>query len=159
MLIATAGVLSPDPVADFAARLAAEEGEVAVITVIEVPRSFLDTIRSEHWHPLSDGTPAWSDEEDAVIERYVSERGQRITEPILATLRSRGIEPSVRYLEGEDPAATIVGEADAMDADVVVLGATRQLFDEWESVSARVMRELNRPVLVVPPARPESTEQ
>lgn len=158
MLIATAGVLSPEPVAEFAAGLAGGEGEVAVITVIEVPRSFLDTIRSEHWHPLTDGTPTWSEEEDAVIERYVSERGQRITEPILAALRSRGLNPSVRYLEGEDPAATIIDQADGMDADLVVLGATRQFFDDWESVSARVMRESNRAVLVVPPGRPESDE-
>jgi nucleotide-binding universal stress UspA family protein len=156
MLIATAGVLSPGPVAEFAARLATEDGELAVITVIEVPRSFLDTIRSEPWHPLSDGTPSWSEEEDALIERYVAERGQRITEPILAALRTRGLEPSVRYLEGEDPAATIIAEADAMEADLVVLGATRQLFDDWESVSARVMRELGRSVLVVPPGRPET---
>ena len=157
MLIATAGVLSPEPVAEFAVRLAGRATSVAVITVIEVPRSFLDTIRSEQWHPLDDGSPDWSDEEDAVIERYVAERGQRITEPVLAALRAHGLEPSVRYLEGEDPAATIVAEADAMDADVVVLGATRQLFDEWESVSARVMREARRPVLVVPAlGRPEA---
>jgi len=150
MLIATAGVLSPEPVAEFAARLAGEDSEVAVITVIEVPRSFLDTIRSEHWHPLTDGSPDWTEEEDAVIERYVSERGQRITEPILAALRSRGLTPTVRYVEGEDPAATIIAQADVLDADVVVVGATKQLFDDWESVSARVIRDLQRPILVVP---------
>ncbi len=156
MLIATAGVLSPEPVAEFAARLADDGAEVAVITVIEVPRSFLDTIRSEQWHPPSRQAPDWTEEEDAVIERYVAERGQRITEPVLAALRNRGLDASVRYLEGEDPAATIIADADAMDADLVVLGATRHLFDDWESVSARVMRDLRRPVLVIPPpARPD----
>lgn len=159
MLIATAGVLSPEPVAEFAARLVTSEGEVAVITVIEVPRSFLDTIRSEQWHPLSGAAADWTEEEDAVIERYVTERGLRITEPVLAALRARGLTPSVRYVEGEDPSATIIAEADAMDADVVVLGATRHLFDDWESVSARVMRDLGRPVLVVPAAgRPEAED-
>jgi nucleotide-binding universal stress UspA family protein len=159
MLIATAGVLSPDPVGHFAERLAGRDGAVAVITVIEVPRSFLDTIRSEQWHPLAEGSPAWSEEEDRVIERYVEERGRRLTDPILAALRGREIEPVVMHLEGEDPAATIVSEAEAFDADVVVLGATKQLFDEWESVSARVMRDLGRPVLVVPsPTRPEAEE-
>jgi nucleotide-binding universal stress UspA family protein len=160
MLIATAGVLSPEPVAEFAECLAGDDASaVAVITVIEVPRSFLDTIRSEQWHPLTDGTSDWSDEEDAVIERYVTERGQRLAEPVLAALRSRGLEPSARYLEGEDPASTIIAEADGMDADLVVLGATRQLFDDWESVSARVMRDVDRPVLVMPPAgRPEAEE-
>ena len=155
ILIATAGVLSPEPVAEFVAHLAGDAGEVSVITVIEVPRSFLDTIRSERWNPLGDAPPEWSDEEDALIGRYVAERGQRITEPVLAALRSRGLDPVVRYLEGEDPAATIVGEAESMDADLVVLGATKHLFVEWESVSARVMRDLGRPILVVPTlARP-----
>jgi nucleotide-binding universal stress UspA family protein len=151
MLIATAGVLSPEPVAEFAAHLVADGTEVAVVTVIEVPRSFLDTIRSEQWHPLSGRAGDWTEEEDAVIERYVAERGQRITEPVLAALRNRGLEASVRYVEGEDPAETIIAEAEAMQADVVVVGATRQLFDDWESVSARVMRDLRRPVLVIPP--------
>lgn len=159
MLIATAGVLSPDPVAEFAERLIGDDGAVAVITVIEVPRSFLDTIRSEQWHPLAEGSPAWSEEEDAVIERYVEERGRRLTDPILAALRAREIDPLVLHLEGEDPAMTIITEAEAWDADVVVLGATKQLFDDWESVSARVMRDLVRPVLVVPSvSRPEAED-
>lgn len=159
MLIATAGVLAPEPVAGFAARLVGDDGAVAVITVIEVPRSFLDTIRSEQWHPLAEGSPTWSDEEDAVIERYVDERGRRLTDPILAALRGRNIEPLVMHLEGEDPAVTIVAEAEAWNADVVVVGATKQLFDDWESVSARVIRDLRRPVLVVPSqARPDAED-
>ena len=135
MLIATAGVLSPDPVAYFAERLVGSEGSVRVITVIEVPRSFLDQIRGEVWHPLSD-SPSWSTEEDALIARYVEERGHRLTDPLLAALRARGIEATVTYLEGEDPADTILAAAEEMRADVVVLGATKHLFAEWESVSA-----------------------
>jgi nucleotide-binding universal stress UspA family protein len=149
MLIATAGVLSPDPVASFAERLVGPEGSVRVITVIEVPRSFLDQIRGEVWHPLSD-SPSWSTEEDALIARYVEERGHRLTDPLLAALRARDIEATVTYLEGEDPAGTILAAADDMRADVVVLGATKHLFAEWESVSARVLRDTRRPVLVIP---------
>jgi hypothetical protein len=33
-----------------------------------------------------------------------------------------------------------------------VLGATKHLFAEWESVSARVLRDTRRPVLVIPAA-------
>src|SRR4030042_1281278 len=84
MLIATAGVLSPDPVAQFAERLVDPDGWVRVITVIEVPRSFLDEIRGEGWHPLSDAGRAWSSEEDALIARYVEERGHRPTDPLFA---------------------------------------------------------------------------
>jgi hypothetical protein len=41
-----------------------------------------------------------------------------------------------------------------------VLGATRQIFDQsaWESVSARVMLESGRPVLVVPPTSKDMVE-
>lgn len=152
ILIATAGVLSPEPVVRFTERLVGDDGSVAVATVIEVPRSFLDEIRSEEWHPLSEGAPNWTDEEDAVIARYVEERGARLTEPLLAALRSAGVEATAMFLEGEDPAATIIEAADEMDADLVILGATKPLFDEssWESVSAVVMRDSRRPVMVVP---------
>jgi len=150
MLIATAGVLSPDPVSQFAERLVGPDGWVRVITVIEVPRSFLDEIRGEGWHPLSDAGRAWSSEEDALIARYVEERGHRLTDPLLAALRARGIEATVTYLEGEQPAETIITAAEEMKADVVVLGATKHLFSEWESVSARVLRDTRRPVLVIP---------
>lgn len=152
MLIATAGVLGPDPVASFAERLVGPGGWVRVITVIEVPRSFLDDIRGEGWHPLTEANPSWSSEEDALIARYVEERGHRLTDPLLAALRTRGIEAAVTYLEGEDPADTIIKAAEDMQADVVVLGATKHLFSEWESVSARVLRDTHRPVLVIPTA-------
>jgi len=163
VLIATAGVLNAGLAADLTRRLIAPKGIVTVVTVIEVPRSFLDTIRSEQWHPLEEaGEPAWSTEEDALIARYVEERGHRLTDPVLSALRAAGIEASSVFLEGEDPAATIITAADELDADVVILGATRPLFDEsaWESVSARVMRDARRAVLVVPSTRlePDDTE-
>lgn len=159
ILIATAGVLAPEPVAEFVAHLVGADGAVFVVTVIEVPRTFLDEIRSEEWHPLTDGSPPWTTEEDRVIARYVGERGARITEPILAALRNREIDAEAVFLEGEDPATTIIKAADERGADLVVVGATKQLFDEshWESVSARVMRDARRAVLVVPAAQRDDT--
>jgi nucleotide-binding universal stress UspA family protein len=152
-------VLSPDPVAQFVACLAGDNGEVSVITVIEVPRSFLDEIRSDAWHPLTEGSPGWSNEEDAIIARYVEERGHRITEPLLNALRAAGVQATVQYLEGEDPADTIIAAAADMDAHLVILGATKHLFEEWESVSARVLRDISRPVLVIPTQpRPDPDE-
>jgi nucleotide-binding universal stress UspA family protein len=63
------------------------------------------------------------------------------------------------FLEGEDPATTIIHAAEELDAELVVLGATKQLFDEshWESVSARVMRDSGRAVLVIPAAIRDDT--
>lgn len=152
IVIATTGVLSPEPVADFAERLAAGDSTVYVITVIEVPRSFLDEIRSEDWYPLDEEPPERAEQKDALLARYVEERGGRITEPLLAALAARGVPATPMFLEGRDPAAAIVEAADDIEADLVVMGATKALFDEtyWESVSARVMREARRPVLVLP---------
>ena len=52
------------------------------------------------------------------------------------------------------------GTSPRLDVDVVVLGATRRIFDEsaWESVSARVMMESRKPVLVVPAAHRDTPD-
>ncbi|HAX82672.1 MAG TPA: hypothetical protein DCY40_08910 [Actinobacteria bacterium] len=152
ILIATAGVLSPEGVARLALRLCGDDGEIVVITVIEVPRSFLDEIRSDEWHPLTEDAPVWSRSPETEIARYVEERGARLTEPLVAALAAHGVRARVEYLEGEDPAATILDAADRFAADVIVVGATKALFDEsqWESIATQVIRAANRPILVVP---------
>lgn len=155
VLIATTGALSAEPAVAFTGQLIGDEGRATVTTVIEVPRSFLDQLREEGWHPLGSTEAAEGDrdEDDAVIHRYVEERGRRLTEPIISALRAAGVEANPIYLEGADPAVSISELANAIEADVVVLGTTRRIFDQtaWESVSARVMIESGKPVLVVPP--------
>ncbi len=154
VLIATSGVLNPASVVEFCRRLVAPEGHVTVATVIEVPRTFLDELRSDRWHPLDDDAPKpWAASDEVVVERYVEERGRRICEPLLRALVAEGVACQAVYLEGEDPAATISGLANKLDIDIVILGATRPIFDEgsWESVSARVTLECAKPVLVLPP--------
>lgn len=160
VLIATTGVLSPGPAVEFTSRLIGSHGRVSVTTVIEVPRTFLEDLRSEEWHPLDDGGDRrlLHHEDEALISRYVEERGKRITEPVVSALRSAGLQADVIFLEGEDPAAMLSRLADEISADVVVLGSTRKIFDQsaWESVSARVMAESGRPVLVLPPPLKEA---
>ena len=155
VLIATTGVLSPGPVVEFTSRLIGPSGRVSVTTVIEVPRTFLEDLRSEEWHPLDTAADRsiLHPEDEALISRYVEERGRRITEPVVSALRAAGIQAEVIFLEGEDPAAMLSGLANEIDADLVVLGSTRKIFDQsaWESVSSRVMAESGRPVLVLPP--------
>ena len=157
VLIATTGALSPDPTVNFTTHLLGDAGQVSVTTVIEVPRSFLEQLRDEGWHPLGshEADTGLDIEDDAVIGRYVEERGRRLTDPVMNALRAAGIEAKTIYLEGADPAVSISELANDIDADVVVLGATRRIFDQaaWESVSARVMIESGRPVLVVPATR------
>ena len=160
VLIATTGVLSPDPAVQFTRHLIGGGGEVTVTTVIEVPRGFLDTLRSEGWHPLTEEFRV-DDSDEAIIQRYVEERGSRLIEPVTAALRAAGIESTTLFREGADPALEISQLAEEVDADVVLLGATRQIFDQsaWESVSARVMIESGRPVLVLPPGLQDPDEE
>ena len=156
VLIATTGALDAGAAVAFIKHLLSDGGRASITTVIEVPRSFLDQLREEGWHPLGAREGGVRrQQEAAVIHRYVEERGRRLTDPIAAALRAVGIESDAIFLEGDDPAVSISQLADRIDADVVVLGATRMIFDQaaWESVSARVMIESGRPVLVVPPPR------
>ena len=142
VLIATTGVLSPEPVVEFTRQLLGQHGRVTVITVIEVPREFLDDLEGPGTHDTADGA----------VDQYLAERGKRLVESVEHALEGARIPYNVVYLEGTDPAAKISEAAGDLDADVVVLGATRQIFnqDAWESVSARVMLESGKPVLVVP---------
>jgi nucleotide-binding universal stress UspA family protein len=159
VLVATAGALSPEPVVEFARHLIGGTGSVTVTTVVEVPRSFLEDIDAEDWHPLHDDSTRRSS--DTVVDAYLEERGHRVTDPLRQALEGARIPCEVRILEGDDPAVEISKAADAIGADVVILGATKQIFnrDAWESVSARVMIELGRPVLVVPEARKTIDEE
>ena len=153
VLVATAGALSPEPVVEFARHLIGGTGSVTVTTVVEVPRSFLEGIDAEDWHPLHDESTRKAS--DSVVDSYLQERGHRLTDPLRQALEGARIPCEVRILEGDDPAAAISRAADEIGADVVILGATKPIFnrDAWESVSARVMIESGRPVLVVPEAR------
>lgn len=108
---------------------------------MEVPRSFLDDVRSDEWHP---------DDDHASIESYVEERGRRITAPMIEALSERGVAAEASFVEGDDPAAAIIGAATDLGVDLLVMGATKMIFQGWESVSTRVMAEAEIPVLVVP---------
>lgn len=147
MLIATSGVLDPDPVVDFTRHLLGQNGRVTLITVIEVPRAFLGDLHT------SEGRGAVSgDEQEEAVVGYLEERGRKIVEPIRVALESARIPSKIQFVESNDAATAISDAARVLDADIVVLGATRPIFNReaWESVSARVMLESDRPVLVVP---------
>lgn len=157
VLVATAGALSPTAVVEFARHLIGGTGRVTVTTVVEVPRDFLESIDAEDWHPLRDRT---SRSQDDLATSYLAERGHRVTDPVRQALEAARIPCDAGVLEGTDPAAAISAAARDLDADVIIVGATKQLFnvDAWESVSARLMLESGRPVLVLPPQRIESDD-
>ncbi len=156
VLIATTGALDPVPVVDFTRHLLGTDGTVTVTTVIEVPHDFLENLDADAWNPL----PGESADVAERIAHYLDERGRRSTEPIVQALRAAGIPCAVRHVEGSDAVTAISAVAEELDADVVILGATRPIFarEAWESVSARIMLDSRRPVLVVPSPR-KGTEE
>jgi len=159
VLIATSGVLAPGPAADLVQRLVRDSDSVFVITVMEVPRSFLDEVRSDEWQPDELGKTGLDQSEEESIASYVEERGRRITEPMVSALAERGVPAQPTFVEGDDPGAAIIGAAAELGADMLVMGATKMIFQGWESVSTRVMTEAEIPVLIVPAPRIEAEEE
>ena len=160
-MIATTGVLTAAPVAELCDRLHAGDGQVTVMTVIRVPRSFLDELDDDARRSFLDDSPPESSDAEQKAARYLEERGQRNVEPIVAALQGIGIDAGTRYVEGDDPAEAIISTAMNVKAELVMMGATRRLFTEeaWRSVSARVMEKSHLPILLVPGTRIEDTQE
>jgi nucleotide-binding universal stress UspA family protein len=158
VLVATAGALSPGPVVEFARHLIGGTGSVTITTVVEVPRSFLEEIHADGWHPLRDVEKKGSDDE--VVQQYLEERAHRLTEPIRLALDQAKIPVNILVLEGDDAAAAISKAAADLRVDVVIVGATKQIFERgaWESVSSRIMLESGKAVLVVPEVRKDADD-
>lgn len=161
ILIATTGVLPAAPVADLCGRLRSDDGSVTVMTVVQVPRSFLEALDDDVRRSFLDDSSLGSSDAEAKAARYLEERGQKAVQPIVAGLKAAGMEADIRFVEGDDPAEAIIGTAEDMNAELVMMGATRRLFTEeaWRSVSARVMEKSHLPVLLVPGPRFEDTQE
>ncbi|HUF95948.1 MAG TPA: universal stress protein [Acidimicrobiia bacterium] len=160
ILIATTGVLPAGPVSELCARLSDHSSEVIVMTVIRIPRTFLDSLDDDVRRSfLDDSTSDATPEEKAAM--YLEERGRRVVAPIVAALQAEGIEASARFVDGDDPAVAIIATAEDVGAEIVMMGATRRLFTEeaWGSVSARVIDKSHLPVLLVPGTKIEDTHE
>lgn len=161
ILVATTGVLPPTRTVEICDLLLRDGGELTVITVIEVPRTFLAAMdEDERRSFLAD-----VDWESASAERkalsYLEERGRRVVDPVVSVFRSYHHSPSVLFVEGADPAEAIIGAANEVGADVIVMGSTRRLFTEeaWTSVSARVMERTRCPLILVPGTRSDADRE
>lgn len=161
ILVGTTGVLPAAPVAEFCERLVGEDSRVTVMTVVRVPRSFLEALDDDVRRSFLDDSPDESAAAEEKAARYLEERGQRAVDPICAALAASGIDSDVRFVEGDDPAQAIIDTAADVQAEMVIMGATRRLFTEeaWRSVSARVMVNSHLPVLLVPGSRLEDTHE
>lgn len=127
------------------------------MTVIQVPRTFLDALDVEDRRSLLADDDRGDPEAKAAA--YLEERGRRAVDPIVAALHGEDLEAAIRFVEGDDPAHAIISTAEDVDADLLVMGATRRLFTEeaWRSVSSRVMEQSQLPILLVPGPRLEDT--
>lgn len=130
------------------------------MTVIRIPRTFLDSLDDEMRRSfLDDSSTDESAEEKAA--KYLEERGQKVVAPIVAALQAEGISAEPKFVDGDDPAAAIIATAGEVDAQIVMMGATRRLFTEeaWRSVSARVVDTSHLPVILVPGSKIEDTQE
>lgn len=139
ILVATDGQLDATATAEFAARLAGPEGRVTVLTVVEVPRTFLRDMRVD-WG-ASEGTGLIADDgfvattavlreaprgwpgDDALIERYLRDKKKLHTAPIVAALRSANVDTDASVVESENVSRTIIDQCVELGAEAVVIGS------------------------------------
>ena len=167
VLVATDGEIEASTAAEFASRLAGDGGRVTVLTVVEVPRTFLNDIR-DHWGPgdgesvvadytfvetpvaRRDGPTGWPGDA-AMIDRYLRDKLRRNTEPLVEALAQRGIEADARVIESENVTPAIIKQIGDLDVDVVVIGSHGQgVFQGLlGSTGTKIVRRSPRPVLLI----------
>lgn len=172
VLVATDGSLETTTAAEFAATLAGPDGRVTALTVVEIPRTFLNDVRA-HWSTENgpsvvadytyvetpkahqEGPTGWPGDA-ALIERYLGDKLQRHTAPLIRALNERGVATDARVVESEDVARTIIDELVALNADVVVIGSHGQgVFQGLlGSTGTKIVRRSPRPVLLLRSATP-----
>lgn len=133
-LIATDGDIDIEKVTRAAAGFG--DGEVTVLTVIEVPRSLLTNLREvygERHEPkistdaeyvtLPASEPSigrgWPGD-DEMIARYVSDQTERRLKPLQEALAQVGVNATVKAVEGEEAVEIIL--AACKDIDLLVVG-------------------------------------
>lgn len=172
VLVATDGAIESTAAAEFAARLAGTDGRVTVLSVVGIPRAFINDMRSA-WG-AADGsnvvadytfveTPALGQNaplnwpgDDALIERYLNDKLKQNTRPVVAELQTRGLTPDTLVVESENAAATIIEQIETLEADVVVIGSHGQGVFEGllGSTGTKIVRRSPRPVMVIRSATP-----
>lgn len=135
-LIATDGSMDVAKVARAAQGFG--DGEVIVMTVVEVPRTLLSDLRSVYGerHEPHISTDAeyvtipppeptvgrgWPGD-DEMIARYVEDQKGRRTGPVVAALSEVGVTATVQAPEGENPVDVILKACRDEDIDLLVVG-------------------------------------
>ncbi len=166
VLVATDGELDAERAAEFARRLAGDDGSVTVFTAIEVPRTLLSDLRrlygdGEELLILDHETvevrsterrerSGWPGD-DAMLDRYITDVSGTRTASLVEALGARGVEATVVSVESESPARAVVEHAKQNACDVVVVGSHgRGRFEGvLGSIGSKISRLAPCPVLVV----------
>lgn len=165
VLVATDGSLDAERTAQFARRLAGDDGKVTVFTAVEIPRSLLADLRRVYGegeevlildHETVDvrgGGQAGSayPGDDAMIDRYLHDTAETRTGPLAAAVRAAGADTDVVIVEAESAARAILDAIKERNPDVVCVGSTgRGRFEGFlGSVGQKVARMAPVPVLVM----------
>ncbi|MEN8234281.1 MAG: universal stress protein [Actinomycetota bacterium] len=167
VLVATDGELDPEVASSFISRLAGPDGRATVMTVVEVPRAFLKEMRHEWGAAPTPGviaddeyveTPAVPQEapfgwpgDDALIDRYLHDKREDRTGPLVAALRALDIDADCVVVESENISGTIIKHAETTDADVIVVGSHGQGVVQGllGSTSTKLVRRSPKPVLLI----------
>lgn len=137
VLIATDGSLDAERCAGLACRLAGSDGQITVLTAVEIPRTLLSSLRagfeeaellildgeSVDVRPSEASTPTGWPGDNAFIDRYLNDRSEQATGSLIAALEACGVQPAVDVRESENPAATILDAIRELQPDVVCIGS------------------------------------
>jgi nucleotide-binding universal stress UspA family protein len=166
VIVATDGNLDPQLIARFVGPLAGNGGSATVLTVVEIPRGLLGELRGvfgEQPAPSVDsdaeyvGVPGggsgpigWPGD-DAMLTRYLADKEAERCGPVAEALAAVGVEADTDVLEGENAATTLLKEAQARKADVIVVGSQGQGLLEGllGSTGNKVARLSKCPVLLL----------
>jgi nucleotide-binding universal stress UspA family protein len=167
IVIATDGKLDVKIASNFAASLSGPSGRVTVLTVVEVPRAFLHDMRGQ-WGAMDGAgviaddafvaTPAVPQEpprgwpgDNAMIERYLSDKLELHTAPIVAALQAAGVRAEGSVVESENVTSTILEQVEDLGADAVIIGSHGQgLFQGLlGSTGTKIVRRCSQPVLLI----------
>jgi nucleotide-binding universal stress UspA family protein len=166
VLIATDGKLAVEEVARFVAPLAGDGGDVTVLTVVEIPHSFLAEMRSQYgeqgppevvgdneYIAVSHGgtEPFGWPGDVAMIERYKEDKRVQRCTPLVEALNGVGVAATGKVVESEQTARAILDGIEACEADLVVIGSHGQgLFEGLlGSTGTKIARQAGCAVLLV----------